>query len=554
MKSFKIYFIIGILGVLLTNSVFAKETRKPWFMERFGRLNERQNIQNNILKNEDSKFLKSNDTLGTIMGTVADNYGNPLKGIEFEVHNLEGNHSWSSGNWKTDSLGQYTIHSLNIPFVSCKLKTVNSTGYIDEWYNNKYDIDSANIINVTFPDTMRNINFELSRGGYISGYITSNKGSPLKNVRVYIYDTNIKDYYMSETTTDSNGYYIITYALLTGNYKVRTYNEESYVDLYWNNKSNWNEANTVSVTAPDTAKNINFNLYMGAKIKGKVYGTKGVLEGVDIVAFNTNSGEWMETGETDSTGNYVITNLPTGCYKLWASPNIWNDTVHAFEWYNNKNNWQTADSIYVTVPDSVLNIDFNLEKNGIITGTVYGASPIDSARVSAWFYLNSWYNWLSVSSKTGIDGTYKLINLRTGDYKVSASKTGYETRWYNDAPDSASADLVSVTMPNTTPNIDFNLTGIEESAGLKDRVPKIKTTQNPFIRTTTISYQIPMKTKVLLKIYDITGRPVKTLVNGEKEAGSYDVSFNAIGLSAGIYFVRFAAGNYKSTKKLVLMR
>ncbi len=81
---------------------------------------------------------------------------------------------------------------------------------------------------------------------------------------------------------------------------------------------------------------------------------------------------------------------------------------------------------------------------------------------------------------------------------------------------------------------------------------------NPFNPTTKIKYTIPVGTRdrvsVQMKIYDILGNEVATLVNEEKPAGEYEVEFNAYGLSSGIYFYRLTAGTFTETKKLVLLR
>lgn len=77
---------------------------------------------------------------------------------------------------------------------------------------------------------------------------------------------------------------------------------------------------------------------------------------------------------------------------------------------------------------------------------------------------------------------------------------------------------------------------------------------NPFNPATTINYQIPSITKVTLKIYDILGREVGTLVNEVKNPGKYAVQFNADKLSAGIYFYKFQAGNYAESKKMILVK
>ena len=77
---------------------------------------------------------------------------------------------------------------------------------------------------------------------------------------------------------------------------------------------------------------------------------------------------------------------------------------------------------------------------------------------------------------------------------------------------------------------------------------------NPFNSTTKIGYSIPKTSFVTLKVYDILGREVAALVNGEKPAGNYEVEFNGNGLSSGIYFYKIQAGNFSSVKKMILVK
>jgi hypothetical protein len=77
---------------------------------------------------------------------------------------------------------------------------------------------------------------------------------------------------------------------------------------------------------------------------------------------------------------------------------------------------------------------------------------------------------------------------------------------------------------------------------------------NPFNPATTINYQLPIVSIVTLKVYDVVGREVASLVNDVKEAGSYSVQFDASHLSSGIYFCTIKAGNFTETKKLTLMK
>ncbi len=80
---------------------------------------------------------------------------------------------------------------------------------------------------------------------------------------------------------------------------------------------------------------------------------------------------------------------------------------------------------------------------------------------------------------------------------------------------------------------------------------------NPFNPTTTIQYDIPASGSqklVTLKVYDVIGREVATLVNETKVAGSYQVTFNASRIASGVYFYKLTAGSFTQTKKLVLMK
>ena len=77
---------------------------------------------------------------------------------------------------------------------------------------------------------------------------------------------------------------------------------------------------------------------------------------------------------------------------------------------------------------------------------------------------------------------------------------------------------------------------------------------NPFNPSTTILYQLPENGMVTLKIYDILGSEVATLVNEEKVAGRYEVNFNASSLASGVYIYKIQAGSFIASKKLVLLK
>ena len=77
---------------------------------------------------------------------------------------------------------------------------------------------------------------------------------------------------------------------------------------------------------------------------------------------------------------------------------------------------------------------------------------------------------------------------------------------------------------------------------------------NPFNPSTTISYSVPKSSLVTIKVYDILGREIKTIINEEKSTGNYSIQFNGNSLPSGIYFYRMQAGSFAETKKLILMK
>ena len=81
---------------------------------------------------------------------------------------------------------------------------------------------------------------------------------------------------------------------------------------------------------------------------------------------------------------------------------------------------------------------------------------------------------------------------------------------------------------------------------------------NPFNPSTTLKYSIPAGSKVMLRVFDMLGNEIETLVNEEKPAGTYEISWNASsaagGLPSGIYFYQLTAGPFVQSKKMILMK
>jgi hypothetical protein len=77
---------------------------------------------------------------------------------------------------------------------------------------------------------------------------------------------------------------------------------------------------------------------------------------------------------------------------------------------------------------------------------------------------------------------------------------------------------------------------------------------NPFNPSTVIEYQIPAESRVSLKVFDVLGREVKTIVDKNQSAGKYKINFNAGRLSNGIYYYRLTSGNFVKTKKMIVLK
>ena len=98
------------------------------------------------------------------------------------------------------------------------------------------------------------------------------------------------------------------------------------------------------------------------------------------------------------------------------------------------------------------------------------------------------------------------------------------------------------------------ITDVKQESTIPKEFALYQNYPNPFNPNTTIKYSLPISSFVTLKVYDILGNEIITLVNERKSAGNYSVNFNASNLPSGIYFYRMQAGGFASTKKFVLLK
>ncbi|MEQ8579590.1 MAG: T9SS type A sorting domain-containing protein [Balneola sp.] len=102
--------------------------------------------------------------------------------------------------------------------------------------------------------------------------------------------------------------------------------------------------------------------------------------------------------------------------------------------------------------------------------------------------------------------------------------------------------------------LDQIMTSNENELGLPKEFSLEQNYPNPFNPSTNIEFALPEQAEVSLKVYNLLGREIYTLVSGKMNAGNHKVEFNASGLSTGLYFYRIQAGSFIQTKKMMLIK
>jgi hypothetical protein len=122
--------------------------------------------------------------------------------------------------------------------------------------------------------------------------------------------------------------------------------------------------------------------------------------------------------------------------------------------------------------------------------------------------------------------------------------------------DLAASNFDNNGVPGNTVSVFINqtVTSAPTESGLPQTYSLYQNYPNPFNPTTAISYQLSAVSNVSLKIFDILGREVATLVNHEMKPGSYEATWDAAGIASGVYLYRLQAGEFTETKKLLLIR
>ena len=175
-------------------------------------------------------------------------------------------------------------------------------------------------------------------------------------------------------------------------------------------------------------------------------------------------------------------------------------------------------------------------------------------------------NWQDIQLTTPFqwNGTSNLLieicfdnNDWTSNSTVKGTSASGKT-WHRHVDNQAGCSLTGGYSQTNRPNIRLALdimSGItNQNTGIPNTYYLSQNYPNPFNPTTKIEYAVPKQGFVSLKIYDLLGREVANLVNGDMEAGYYLIDFNGSHLASGVYFYRLEAGAFVETKRMVLIK
>lgn len=330
----------------------------------------------------------------------------------------------------------------------------------------------------------------------------------------------------------------------------------------------YNISNTVNVQYGAVAQTSPEKLILGVPYYGLKWNARSSQPGASVISY---------IGSTRFK-NDVTTSQTYGL--LWNSNN-------QVPWYR----WQVNDTTWTQVwfdNDSSLGLKYALAQSKNYRGVGMWALGYDGARPELWdeLYRRFYQNIpVELSSFTGIYNSGNvLLNWKTAtetnnfgfEIEKNYSQKGKNLKWEKIGFVNG---YINSTVPREYSFIDnqpafpckyrlkqIDLDGtinysneIEVNNDIEFTFSLSQNYPNPFNPVTTIKFTVPTVTSSLvpgtvsLKVFDLLGREVATLVNESKEPGIYEVEFNSEGLSSGIYFYRLQSGSFVDTKKMILL-
>ncbi|MFQ5864388.1 MAG: carboxypeptidase regulatory-like domain-containing protein [bacterium] len=506
---------------------------------------------------------------GSISGTVVDqSTEEPIEGAVVEAFRenivLDVASHIAGFRAKTDSLGKYIIE--NLPSGKYLVRAI-AEGYLPEFFKEAPTKREATIVTVFDSTEVDTIDFTLEKGGSISGLVASQMDSmPIPRALVRVWEANTGFHRRAYTRDD--GTYKVE-GLRTGNYYVHVIAEGFFPEYYDNVRLREN-ATLVEVVAPDDTPDIDFYLEPFIEKRGTIAGRVfSDVDGSSILGAVVIAVERRELIPhitfTGPRGFYKLTDLKPGKYFVFA----WAEG-YIGEFFDNAKNFRQADPVFVHSGEVTHGINFGLApklRRGVyaISGRVQSAAtstPVGGILVQARFE-----NDITVNAVTDANGNYVLADLPAGEYKIEATGVGFADGYFG-GTNADNAATVSVGDGEDAANINFNLdvdnvTSIGSENNLTSVPEKFELFQNypnPFNPETSIKYQLPKASEVTLKIFNILGQEIRTLVDKQQEAGVYTIKWDGKDnfgrhVASGIYIFQIKAGDkFRKSQRMLLLK
>lgn len=480
----------------------------------------------------------------------------------------------------SDAQGRYSFPSVN-PGTYLMRVQPRDNAFAEQWYDRAQRIEDATpivipesttvTINVTLlaRDTLRD-------RFLLSGVVRDSSGAPIHRAAVFIFrarqhddrdpsgfnfeglDDRDRDQRLEALAfTDSLGRY---QALLRSRRYILMAFKEGFERQFWDHKSSLLEADRLRLIS-DTA-GINFDLQHTTPTNGSISGTitaAGTGQPVPshVVGFHRSTPNGRFSGfirhaVTDSAGHYTLALLRPGFYIVLAIPQ--GDFLPTF-YDTSGGTLQLANAFPVPVSQSPVT-GINI---GVFPDTVSGMNRVRGFALhnsqplpGAIIYAVSLSNGIALGAALSEhDGRFAIVGLAPGTYRLQAMKPGF-------AP-STTAPLTIAQQSSLPVTVNASVTLIESPTGVGAEAQPLsfrlmQNYPNPFNPNTSIRFEIRGTRQVSLKVYDVLGQELATLVNEPLQAGAYTVQFSAENFASGVYYYRLAAGGKVETKKMILLR
>jgi len=393
-------------------------------------------------------------TGGQVQGRVVEAAG--MTGVADVMVELFVQPEYSSDFAWTHADGSYTLYAVRTGNYKLRFSPPDASTLAWEWWNGQPFFDDGQAVAVTEGQFITGYDAALESSGRIEGTVKSeDTGAALKSTLVTLYDAHQRE--LDFTSTGNDGRYAFTH-LPAGAYRVffGFSGSTDYLTEWWDNGSSFETATPVIVPAGSSVTGIDASLAVPpyGSISGRVTGADGRagLAGVYVYAYNMNY-QSKRTATTDANGNYNLTKLMAGDYKVYFSPP--SSLNYIKQW------WGEAYSFYSSPPVTVIayaatnGIDATLPVGGMISGQVTPAgtrAPVSGASVSVNSLNESYVN----GATSGSDGNYTVKGLPGGQYKVRFTPPWGSTRgceFYPGQETFAAGSAVAVTIGQTTPGI-----------------------------------------------------------------------------------------------------